>query len=86
MENKIRSLISRLQEVEAVLGHPEVFNDQKKYRALTQEHAYLSEVKSIWEALNNAQKYIRENKELLSIENEWDYQPQARLTSPSRTD
>lgn len=73
MENKIRSLISRLQEVEAVLGHPEVFNDQKKYRTLTQEHAYLSEIKGVWEALTSSRKQIEENRELLAVETDPDF-------------
>lgn len=73
MENKIRSLFARLQEVEAVLGHPEVFNDQKKYRTLTQEHAYLSEVKSVWDAIHRAQAQLKDNKELLSSEKDADF-------------
>jgi peptide chain release factor 1 len=73
MENKINTLLSRLQELEAVLGHSEVFNDQKKYRALTQEHAYISEVKSAWDALKQSQKQIVENKELLAIEKDPDF-------------
>lgn len=68
MENKIRALISRLHEVEAVLGHPEVLGDQKKYRALTQEHAYLTEVKTTWDAILRAQQQIVDNKEMLSGE------------------
>ncbi len=43
MEQKVQKLLSRFAELEAKLGHPEVFSDQKKYRQLTQEHAYLSE-------------------------------------------
>lgn len=68
MENKIRSLISRLHEVEAVLGHSEVFSDQKKYRAITQEHAYLTSVKLIWEGLQSLRKQVQENREMLSFE------------------
>lgn len=68
MENKIKSLLSRLQELEAVLGHPEVFNDQKKYRSLTQEHAYLSEVKGVWEKIKLAEQQLLDNKQLLSTE------------------
>lgn len=73
MENKIRSLISRLHEVEAVLGHSEIFNDQKKYRALTQEHAYLSEIKRVWEALLSSRKQLQENREMLADEKDPDF-------------
>lgn len=68
MENKIRSLISRLHEVEAVLGHPEVFSDQKKYRAITQEHAYLANIKLVWDTILSYQKQVQENREMLSSE------------------
>lgn len=45
MEKKVRLLLERLAEVEEVLGQPHVYEDQKKYRALTQEHAYLHSLK-----------------------------------------
>lgn len=73
MEDKINALLSRLHELEAVLGHPEIFNDQKKYRALTQEHAYISEVKALWDELALARKQMQENKELLAIEKDPDF-------------
>ncbi len=68
MEQKIQSFLSRLSELESVLGHPEVFSDQKKYRAFTQEHAYLSEVCSVWNQLELAKKQLQDNKEMLSTE------------------
>jgi len=68
METKIQALVSRLHELEAVLGHPDVFNDQKKYRALTQEHSYLTEVKGVWDKLQSAHQQLKDNKELLSEE------------------
>lgn len=68
MEKKINALLARLHELEAVLGHPEVFSDQKKYRALTQEHAYISEVKALWDRIHSFQKQIQDNKQLLSTE------------------
>jgi peptide chain release factor 1 len=73
METKIQALLSRLHEVEAVLGHPDVFNDQKKYRALTQEHSYLSEVKAVWDKLQKAHQQLKDNKELLSEEKDLEF-------------
>lgn len=73
MDKKIRDLLSRLHEVEAVLGHQEVFNDQKKYRSLTQEHAYLSEVKSLWDEISLAKKQIEDNRELLANEKDLEF-------------
>ncbi len=68
MEKKIHLLLDRLSEVEEVLGRGEVYDDQKKFRALTQEHAYLTELKTTWEEKIKAAKQLIENQELLKIE------------------
>lgn len=68
MEKKIHQLLERLAEVEEVLGSPHVYEDQKKYRALSQEHAYLHELKTVWEELNRAQKQKAENQEWVKEE------------------
>lgn len=68
MENKIRGITSRLHELEAVLGSAAALSDQKKYRALTQEHAYLTQVKSLWEEIQTHKRQIGENRELLTSE------------------
>lgn len=73
MEKKVRLLLERLAEVEEVLGHPHVFEDQKKYRALTQEHANLSELKNAWEKKQNLEKQIIDNQELLKTERDTEF-------------
>lgn len=70
MENKVLQLLSRLAEVEEVLGNPKVFDDQKKYKALTQEHSYLGELKTLWEEYNQSKKQIVENLDLLKQESD----------------
>lgn len=73
MENKINALFSRLHELEAVLGNPDVFNDQKKYRAFTQEHAYISEVKVVWDEIKSSEQQLYDNKEMLSNEKDLEF-------------
>lgn len=68
IEQKVGRLLSRLQEVEEALGHPESIADQKLYRQLTQEHAQLSSLKEEWDRLEAARKELKEAKELLSQE------------------
>lgn len=68
METKINAMLARLHELEALLGTPDVFNDQKRYRALTQEHSYLSEVKQVWDSIQSSKKQISDNREMLSGE------------------
>lgn len=73
MERRLQKLLSRLEEVEQLLGQPDVLRDQKLYRALAQEHAHLSELKTCWERLALLQKQLEDNKELLASEEDPDF-------------
>src|SRR3989339_1821832 len=70
MEERIRGLLSRLQKVEELLGQTHVLSDQKEYRQLTQEHAYLSEVKEADSRLSQSKKQLEENQLLLKQEDD----------------
>lgn len=70
MEKKIAQLLARLVEIEQALAHPEAFEDQKTYREMTQQHAYLSEIKDIWEKLEGKKKSLEENRQLFKKEKE----------------
>lgn len=73
MEKKIQQLFQRLAEVEEVLGQPHVYEDQKKYRALSQEHAYLTELKTAWDKKKNLEHQILDNQELLKAEKDIEF-------------
>lgn len=68
MDKKVAKNLARFDELETILSHPEIFSDQKKYRALTQEHSYLSEFKGVVDELRSNKKQVEENKELLQKE------------------
>jgi peptide chain release factor 1 len=68
MEQKIAQLLKRYQEVEEELGRPEAYDDPKRYRTLTQEHAYLGQLKHCFEKLESVRKQLIENKEMLKLE------------------
>lgn len=68
MEERIRKLLSRLGEVEELLGRSDLLADQKQYRAITQEHSYLTEVKDVWQSCRDMQKQLSENEQLASQE------------------
>lgn len=74
MEERIRQLLSRLEKVENLLGEPRILSNQKEYRALTQEHAYLSEVKEIQRALSETKQQLEENSILLKGESDPEFQ------------
>ena len=72
-EKRVHKLINRLGEIETLLGDPDLFNDQKKYRTLTQEHAQLNELKHVWDLLQKVQKEAADNEELLKLEGESEF-------------
>lgn len=65
---KIERLLSRFPELEEKLADPRVFEDQKIYKALAQEHSYISEVKSVYERQLSLEKQLEENRALLKGE------------------
>ncbi len=73
MENRILQLIGQLPEVEAELGHPDALQDQKHYRTLTQNHAYLSTVKESWDQLQLSRKQVEDNRQLLKTETDKEF-------------
>lgn len=68
MLEKVQQLLGKLQQIEGLLGLPEVLQDQKRYRQLTQEHAQLSLLKETVDRLHSIEKQISENKIILSEE------------------
>ena len=68
MEEKVRKLLERFEEVELELAKPEVLSDQKRYKALSQEHSQLSELKEVWHAYEAAKKSLADNRGLLQTE------------------
>lgn len=73
MEKRIQQLLERLAEVEEILGYPTLYEDQKKYRAITQEHSHLSELKAQWERKKMLEKQVLENQELLKTERDYEF-------------
>lgn len=70
MKNKIARLLARFSEVEEALADPGVFDQPKKYRELTQEHSYLSEIKTAWDKLQKYSRQLEEDRALLKTESD----------------
>jgi peptide chain release factor 1 len=70
MREKVQRMLSRLEEVEPLLGLSSTLADQKRYRALAQEHAQLSELKAVWDQLQSVEGQLLENKSLLAAESD----------------
>lgn len=73
MQERISKLLSRLEQVEDLLGRSDVLSNQKEYKSLTQEHAYLSEIKEAVTSLETLKKQKDENQELLKIEKDLEF-------------
>lgn len=73
IRDKVNKLVARLDTVEEKLAHPEAFKDQKEYKALTQEHSYLSEVKDYWDTIQKSEKELKESESLLKVEKDPDF-------------
>lgn len=71
--NKYTDLTTRLTDLEAELSLPDSVSDQKKYRALTQEHARLTDLKVLFEAVQSLETQLKDNQELLQIEKDLDF-------------
>ncbi len=68
LKRRIEEMLARFQTVEHLLGEPEVFNNQAKYRELTQEHAYLGDVKEVVDKIEKNSKQLQQNEALLKLE------------------
>ena len=68
LKGKVQELVTRFQSVEELLGDPSVLSDQGRYRELTQEHAYLGEIKELAEKIGKGERQSQENEELLKTE------------------
>lgn len=68
MEQKLQGLLSRFEEVEAALGAPDIYSDQKRFKELSQEHSYLSELKDVYEQLQTRKKDLENSRNLLKEE------------------
>ena len=61
MKERIAKLLGRLEEVEGLLGQPDVVQDKNRYRELTQEHSYLSSIKEFSSRLNTFSRQLKES-------------------------
>jgi peptide chain release factor 1 len=68
--HKLESLVERFEEVQALLGDPEVIGNQDKFRSLSKEYAQLEEVVKQFNAFQSAQEDIESSLEMLKEDDE----------------
>ena len=65
MLNKLEEVADRFREVEGLLSDPKVVKDLNRYRALSQEHAELSDIVAYYEKYCRVRDEISGSQELL---------------------
>jgi len=70
MIDKLNAIKKRHQELNKLLGDPDVFKDNNKFRELSKEQSELSIIVNKFEEYENTSKHISETKEILDTEND----------------
>lgn len=68
MQEKIEKLLQRLNEIEVILEDPNLFQDKKIYKQITQEHAALLKLRDTWITYQQIDEQLKNNKDLLAGE------------------
>ncbi|MBF6058304.1 MULTISPECIES: peptide chain release factor 1 [Thiomicrorhabdus] len=66
IRTKLQHLVERLDEVNALISDPEIISDQKKFTALTKEHAQLTPVVNTFNEFETTEGDLEEAKEMLN--------------------
>ncbi|WP_341661007.1 peptide chain release factor 1 [Vibrio sp.] len=61
---KLETLVERYEEVQHLLGDPDVIGDQDKFRALSKEYSQLEEVTKCFQAYQQAQEDLKAAEEM----------------------
>ncbi len=61
---KLETLVERYEEVQHLLGDPDVIGDQNKFRALSKEYSQLEEVTKCFQAYQQAQEDLQAAEEM----------------------
>ena len=65
---KLEGLIERHEEVQAMLGEPDVVSDQERYRALTREYAQLEDIVHAFQRFRQAEENLDTTRLMLEEE------------------
>jgi peptide chain release factor 1 len=67
---KLESLVERYEEVQHLLGDPDVIGDQDKFRALSREYSQLEEVTQCFQAYQQAQEDLEAAEDMAKEDDE----------------
>ena len=65
VSQKLEGLVDRHEELEALLGDPEIISDQNKFRDLSKEYSQLEEVVKAFQQYQEAVQNLQNAEEML---------------------
>ena len=68
IENKLKQIKSRFEEINAAMSDPSVFEDPDKYTALTKERSGLEELVEDYDKWQDLKSRFEGNKELIEMD------------------
>lgn len=70
MKKKVLEILSGLTDLETELSSPDVLSDKEKYKKLTSQHKYLTQLSEMWEKYSRAEAQLLANREYMKQEND----------------
>lgn len=78
IENKLKQLKSRFEELTVALGDPGVYSNQKRFADMSKEHSDLKELIEMYDKWVSVKNAISDNQELVEIETDKELVDMAR--------
>ncbi len=86
MFDKLEHLKHRYEEVETLIADPDVLKEQKRYRSLMQEHAYLSEIVETYSRYQRIAEQMEESRTIAEEEDDTELREMAEVEQEQLSD
>jgi peptide chain release factor 1 len=73
IDNKLKQLKSRFEELTVALGDPDVYSDQKKFVEMSKEHSDLGDLMKIYDKIVQTRNNISGNLEIIETESDREF-------------
>lgn len=78
LDLKLDSMVKRFTDVEKLIGDPDVFSDQKKYKELMVEYSFLNDIVTAYTKYKDLIQTIADSKEMLEEEDDAEMKEMAK--------
>lgn len=70
MKKKVLEILSGLPDLEAELSTPDIIADKERYKKLTGQHKYISQLGAAWAKYESTEKQLTDDRELMKHESD----------------